>query len=198
MSMGLVVGVHTHAEPDRLLQTVRSLPTAGAGDAKVVLLPDGPDAALAAALTAEPVLAGLPRCGTTEPLGPPACFNRLASRGDASVVVLVESGTVLGPGCLSLLAEALAQPGRGLAGPSTNRSWNEQAVFGGAGLSDVARTAGRDLEDTAAVYFALGEPLSLDVLLARIRRKLAPLGVEAIRTVRQVGYAWAIERSKRS
>jgi O-antigen biosynthesis protein len=141
MSMGLVVGVHTHAEPDRLLQTVRSLPTAGAGDAKVVLLPDGPDAALAAALTAEPVLAGLPRCGTTEPLGPPACFNRLASRGDASVVVLVESGTVLGPGCLSLLAEALAQPGRGLAGPSTNRSWNEQAVFGGAGLSDVAWTA---------------------------------------------------------
>jgi DNA-binding response OmpR family regulator len=39
---------------------------------------------------------------------------------------------------------------------------------------------------------------SLDVLLARIRRKLAPLGVEAIRTVRQVGYAWALERSKQS
>ena len=37
--------------------------------------------------------------------------------------------------------EALARPGRGLAGPSTNRSWNEQAAFGGAGLSDVARTA---------------------------------------------------------
>jgi two-component system, OmpR family, response regulator len=39
---------------------------------------------------------------------------------------------------------------------------------------------------------------SLDVLLARIRRKLVPLGAEAIRTVRQVGYAWALERSKRS
>ena len=43
-----------------------------------------------------------------------------------------------------------------------------------------------------------GVSASLDVLLTRIRRKLAPLGVEAIRTVRQVGYAWALERSKRS
>jgi DNA-binding response OmpR family regulator len=42
-----------------------------------------------------------------------------------------------------------------------------------------------------------GGGASLDVLVARIRRKLAELGVrEAIRTVRQVGYAWAIERSK--
>ena len=55
------------------------------------------------------------------------CFNRLASRSDAAVVVFVESGTVLAPGCLRLLVEALAEPGRGLAGPSTNRSWNEQA-----------------------------------------------------------------------
>jgi DNA-binding response OmpR family regulator len=39
---------------------------------------------------------------------------------------------------------------------------------------------------------------SLDVLVARVRRKLAELGVsDAVRTVRQVGYAWAIERSNR-
>jgi DNA-binding response OmpR family regulator len=38
---------------------------------------------------------------------------------------------------------------------------------------------------------------SLDVLLVRIRRKLAERGVrDALRTVRQVGYAWALERSK--
>jgi two-component system OmpR family response regulator len=43
-----------------------------------------------------------------------------------------------------------------------------------------------------------GVAASLDVLLARIRRKLAPLGVDTIRTVRQVGYAWSLERSKRS
>ena len=137
----MVVGVHAHAEPDRLVQTIRSLPAAGAGDAKVVLLPDGPDAALAAALTGEPTLARLPQWETTEPLGAPACFNRLVSGSDAPVVVLVESGTVLGPGCLSLLVEALAQPGCGLAGPSTNISWNEQAVFRGAGPSNIAQTA---------------------------------------------------------
>jgi two-component system OmpR family response regulator len=36
---------------------------------------------------------------------------------------------------------------------------------------------------------------SLEVLLARIRRKL---GEGALRTVRNVGYAWALERSKRA
>ena len=38
---------------------------------------------------------------------------------------------------------------------------------------------------------------SAEVLLTRVRRKLAEAGVrEAVRTVRQVGYAWALERSK--
>jgi DNA-binding response OmpR family regulator len=38
---------------------------------------------------------------------------------------------------------------------------------------------------------------SFEVLLARIRRKLDAQGVTgAIRTVRQVGYAWALDRSK--
>jgi DNA-binding response OmpR family regulator len=40
---------------------------------------------------------------------------------------------------------------------------------------------------------------SLEVLVARIRRKLADRGVQgALRTVRHVGYAWEIERSKQS
>ena len=140
MHSGVVVGIHAHAEPARLVETVRSLQARRDG-VKIVLLPDGPDAALSAALTTEPMLTHLPQWGTAEPLGPPACFNRLASRSDAAVVVLVESGTVLGPGCLPLLVEALTHPGRGLAGPSTNRSWNEQRVFSDAGASDVARTA---------------------------------------------------------
>ncbi len=40
---------------------------------------------------------------------------------------------------------------------------------------------------------------SFDVLVGRIRRKLAQHGVrDALRTVRQVGYSWALERSKRA
>jgi glutamate dehydrogenase len=42
------------------------------------------------------------------------------------------------------------------------------ALFAGLDLSDIARAASRDLEATASVYFALGEPLLLDWLLARI------------------------------
>lgn len=39
---------------------------------------------------------------------------------------------------------------------------------------------------------------SLEVLVARIRRKLTDRGVcDAVRTVRQVGYVWVLERSKR-
>jgi DNA-binding response OmpR family regulator len=38
---------------------------------------------------------------------------------------------------------------------------------------------------------------SCEVLLARLRRKLAERGVhDALRTVRQIGYAWALERTK--
>lgn len=37
---------------------------------------------------------------------------------------------------------------------------------------------------------------SLEVLLVRIRRKLAEHGLEAIRTARNLGYAWALEASK--
>jgi glycosyltransferase involved in cell wall biosynthesis/GT2 family glycosyltransferase len=137
----VLVGIHAHAEPARLVETVQSL-TASADDrASIVLLPDGPDAALSAALSTHPAFTGLPQWGTTKPLGPPACFNRLAARSKSAVMVFVESGTVLGPGCLRLMVESLTRPERGLAGPSTNRSWNEQAVFPAARAFDVAETA---------------------------------------------------------
>ncbi len=141
MHAGVVVGVHAHAEPAHLVETVRWLQFGGGPGVDIVLLPDGPDAALSTALRTEPVLSSLRQWGTKEPNGPAACFNRLVSRSDAAAVVLVESGTLLGPGCLAMLVNALAYPGRGLVGPSTNRSWNEQGVFSGAAAPDVARTA---------------------------------------------------------
>ena len=129
MRPGIVVGVHAHTEPARLLDTVRSIGRSARQPVPVVLLADGPDPTLEAALATEATLAALPRWGTAEPAGAPACFNRLAAGTDEAVLVFLESGTVLAPGCLDLLTDALAQDGRGLAGPSTNRSWNEQGVF---------------------------------------------------------------------
>ncbi len=44
-----------------------------------------------------------------------------------------------------------------------------------------------------------GSSASLEVLITRIRRKFSERGVrEAVRTVRQLGYAWQLERSKRA
>jgi glycosyltransferase involved in cell wall biosynthesis len=137
---GVLVGVHVHAEPDGLRATLASLAAAGTAPDRLVLLPDGPDPLTRQALGT----IDLPQDGTGAPLGPPACFNRLARRDDADVIVLLESGSVVGPGWLDALVAALrARPTHGLAGPSTNDAWNAQAAFRGrgSGYADVAATA---------------------------------------------------------
>jgi DNA-binding response OmpR family regulator len=65
-------------------------------------------------------------------------------------------------------------------------AWRDGRVIGRDELLDAVW--GEANERTAA---------SFDVLVARVRRKLADRGVkDAIRTVRQVGYAWALKGSK--
>jgi O-antigen biosynthesis protein len=124
------VGIHVHAEPERLAATLASVRAHTTPDAELVFLPDGPDAATSIYLAE---LQDVPQLGTELPLGPAACFNRLASR-DADVLVLLESGSQVGPYWLDHLVKALADdPRNGLAGPSTNRSWNEQGIFPAAG-----------------------------------------------------------------
>ena len=138
MSVRVVVGVHVHAEPARLLQTIEALE-----QHEILLLPDGPDAETRAALAK---LKRLPQSQTAQALGPPACFNRLASTAaDADVVILLESGAVPGPGAIGRLVDALEhEPGAGLAGPSTNSAWNEQCAF-----PRVARRRCRGRDDRA-------------------------------------------------
>ena len=56
-----------------------------------------------------------------------------------------------------------------------------------------------DLLDAVWGESGEGAAASLDVLIARIRRKLGERGVnDAIRTIRQIGYAWALTASKRA
>jgi glycosyltransferase involved in cell wall biosynthesis len=98
----------------------------------LVLLPDGPDEQTAAALTSDAELATIEQWGTPEPQGTAACFNRLASRSPAGVIVLLESGALVGPRWLEPLLAALDRDACGLAGPSTNLSWNEQEIQRGA------------------------------------------------------------------
>jgi glycosyltransferase involved in cell wall biosynthesis len=76
------------------------------------------------------MLKPLPQLGTAEPQGAAACFNRLAAFSRAELLVFLESGAQVGPRWLEHLTAALAaDPQHGLAGPSTNRSWNDQCIL---------------------------------------------------------------------
>jgi O-antigen biosynthesis protein len=128
----VLIGIHVHAEPDRLQATLDAV-RRNSADVPILLLPDGPDEPTRRVLE---TLSTLPQSGTEQPLGAAACFNRLASWSRSSVVILLESGSEPGPRWLDhLLAGLDADPRNGLAGPSTNMSWNEQAVFRGAGAA---------------------------------------------------------------
>ena len=141
MSTRVAVGIHVHAEPKRLLDTLAAIERTSRGRTEILLLPDGPDRETRQALTDLQRLAQSP---TPRPVGPPACFNRLAAETEAEIVILLESGAVPARGALDRLVRALESESRaGLAGPSTNSTWNEQCAFpGAAGDEDaVARTA---------------------------------------------------------
>lgn len=67
-------------------------------------------------------------------------------------------------------------------------AWQDGRVLG---RDDILEAVWGDATERAAA--------SLEVLIARIRRKLADRGIrDAVRTIRQVGYAWSLERSKRA
>jgi O-antigen biosynthesis protein len=129
MREGCCVGVAVRGEPDRLVATVRFLARYTTPAAQVILIADGADAETTRAMAAVPELAVLPQWSWAEPAGMAACFNALAERTSAGTVILIESGVLVGPRWLGPLLGALDRPGCGLAGPSTNLSWNEQAAF---------------------------------------------------------------------
>jgi GT2 family glycosyltransferase len=135
------IGIHVHTEPERLMATLTSIRANTPPQVELLVLGDGPDPATTAALA---TLTDLPQSTTEEPRGAAACFNRLASLSDADVLVLLESGSLVAPGWLDCLLEALDDdPLNGLAGPTTNYSWNEQGGFpySGASTDELARTA---------------------------------------------------------
>jgi glycosyltransferase involved in cell wall biosynthesis len=140
------VGINVHAEPERLRATLDSLRANTADGVELLLLADGPDAQTAAALAE---FDGVRQSGTAAPQGTAACFNRLVAASDANLFVLLESGALVSPRWLPFLLAALDADARhGLAGPSTNHSWNEQGAFPSADgsppeLARVAREAAR-------------------------------------------------------
>ena len=166
------VGVHVHAEPTRLRATLASLePSLGRGT-DLLLLPDGPDRSTAAELARLRQFAQSP---SRTPAGPPACFNRLAASSRAEVLVLLESGAQVGPGWLDWLLAALdGDPRNGLAGPSTNRAWNQQAAFPHAGDApeQVTATAAEALRRFGSTVRTLDPLYSLADFCYVVRRSV--------------------------
>jgi glycosyltransferase involved in cell wall biosynthesis len=101
-------------------------------------------------------------------------FNELLDR-EADVFVLLEAGALPAPRWLDLLLGALRRPGCGLAGPSTNRAWNEQACAPNA-TADMAGLA-RQAAALAARFGSSArslEPLySLGAFCYAVRREVA-------------------------
>ena len=129
------IGIHVHAEPERLQATLATLQAHTTPTVELLLLPDGPDEPTQAVLA---TLNDLQQYGTVEPLGPPACFNRLVTSSKAQIFVLLESGALVGPAWLDYILAALdADPRNGLAGPSTNHAWNEPGYNGFYGFCSI-------------------------------------------------------------
>jgi glycosyltransferase involved in cell wall biosynthesis len=140
----VTIGIPVHAEPQQLQATLESLRANTTVPYSLVLLPDSPDEQTSAALAG---FSDIKQLAVSEPRGGAAAFNRLAKNTDSEIIVLVESGVRPGPGWLDHILRALeSNPNYGLAGPSTNRSWNEQCVFPNSGstpeeIADAAREA---------------------------------------------------------
>jgi len=176
MTSRSLIGIHVHAEPERLRATLASVRENTRGDFAIVLLPDAPDVFTDAALAE---LCELPQLATADARGGAACFNRLAQASDAEVIVLLESGALVGPGWLEHLLAALRADARnGLAGPSTNIGWNEQAVFSRPPPSpnELARTAAEAARRFGSAARTLEPLYSLADFCYAVRREV----IEAI------------------
>src|SRR5215213_9954665 len=123
------IGIYVDGELERLRWTLTSLNANTPPDVELLVLLDGVVLNESVARTL-PAWSRVKLSGTPDARGAAACFNRLASTTDADVLVLIESGIQVAPGSLArLLAALAADPRNGIAGPSTNNSWNEQGAF---------------------------------------------------------------------
>jgi len=168
----VAIGVHVHASPDQLHRTMAAVKDNSPPDVELMLLPDGPDPPTRKALAAYSDSAQYP---TIEPRGAAACFNRLGRETSAEIVVLLESGSIPGPGWLHYILAAIERDQRhGLAGPSTNRSWNEQGLFPAS--RDTTDDIVRNARETAARFGSATrtlEPLySLSDFCYAVRREV--------------------------
>jgi glycosyltransferase involved in cell wall biosynthesis len=173
------VGIHVYEQPEELQQTLQSLRANTAIPFSLILLPDGSDEATATALKG---LSSIQQFGVNEPRGAAAAFNRLAENTDSEIIVLLESGARVGSGWLGHILRALeSNPTHGLAGPSTNRCWNEQGVFpyGGSSPDEIMRSAQDAVDRFGGTHRTLEPLYSLADFCYAVRREVLNVVGEA-------------------
>jgi O-antigen biosynthesis protein len=137
----IIIGIYLNEGEERLQQTLSALRANTPEPHDALLLLDGAEAV---ALGTSLALDGIPQSDNLKIAGAPACFNRLISSLAADVFVFLKSGAICAQGWLEALLAALeADPRNGLAGPSTNLAWNEQAAFphSGGTPGEILRTS---------------------------------------------------------
>jgi len=193
----ITIGIHVHAEPARLQATIASLRRHTAPGYELVLLADGPDTEMQAKLTE---LGQIPQSVTAEPRGGAACFNRLIAHDDAELVILLESGCLVTPRWFDHLLAALGADQRnGLAGPSTNRVWNEQLIFPSCGSTTEAVVAAASAtEKRFGAQTRTLEPLyGLADFCYAVRREVID-EIGAADEVYQLGPCWEMDYNVRA
>jgi glycosyltransferase involved in cell wall biosynthesis len=167
----LAIGVPVSGDSPGLAATLAALQSQTEYDFQLFLLSDADD---------KNILTRLAKFGNVFKLtlersggGGALRFNRLTRATQSDVVVLLECGAIVGPGWLDQLLAALrADPRNGLAGPSTNRSWNEQRVFPNASPHEVSRIAAVAARRFGNVWRALEPLYSLGDFCYVVRREV--------------------------
>jgi O-antigen biosynthesis protein len=168
----VAVGIAVHAEPRRFAATLDAVRATAGDAAEILVVADHADAETEAALAS---LAPPATILFSEETGGAAGFNRLLGATDAAFCVLLESGCRPAPGWLDRLLDGLgADPRNGLAGPSTNRSWNEQAAEPACpeSAAEIARAAQRLAARHGAATRTLEPLLSLSDFCYAVRREV--------------------------
>lgn len=135
----ILIGVHVTGAGEGLAATLSSVFENTPLPFGLRILPDSAAASRAPGLLQLRLAPGsmVQRPSPAQP-GAAACFNQLVSE-PADIYVFLENGVRVCPGWLELLLAALdSDASHGLAGPSTNRGWNEQAVAPNCGSTQEA------------------------------------------------------------
>jgi cellulose synthase/poly-beta-1,6-N-acetylglucosamine synthase-like glycosyltransferase len=190
----ITIGVHAREKAERLEVTLQALAATGTA-AEIAVLAEGPD------LHAKQELAQsfCVRYVELSASGAAAAFNHLVQLDAAQICILLEDGARPAPRWLDTLTAPFMDPEVGLAGPSTNRHWTQQAVFPRTGDTlREAEWAGREAWNRFGTQqISLGDLHGLGDFCYAVRREvIAALG--AADETFGGGPCWEMEYSVRA